>query len=236
VGKSGTETRFPTDFPFTLHAPAVTLPTVNRLLNEIGRTQRLAVLHELKRSTGLPVKELARRLGMSYMGVKQHCLDLQRGGYLDTWRNPKPVGRPEMLYRLTRKSHELFPLQSHEMLLQVLAAAKQLYGPTAPAKLLFLHFREKTEAYRAKLRGDTVAERAKWFARIRDREGCMPEVDSGPPLRIVERHSPIADLFEVFPETATMERELFERVLGAKVHRTTKSAGALYECVFEIGE
>ena len=208
---------------------------MNRLLNEIGRTQRLAVLHELKRSNGLPVKELARRLGMSYMGVKQHCLDLQRDGYLDTWRNPKPVGRPELLYRLTRKSHELFPLQSHEMLLQVLSAARQLYGPTAPAKLLFMHFREKTEAYRAKLRGETVEERAKWFARLRDREGCMAEVNAGPPMRIVERHSPIADLFTTFPEAAGMERELFERVLGAKVRREAAENGGLYECVFEIG-
>ncbi len=207
---------------------------MNRLLNEIGRTQRLGVLHELKRSNGLPVKELARRLGMSYMGVKQHCLELQRDGYLDTWRNPKPVGRPEMLYRLTRKSHELFPVQSHEMLLQVLAAARQLFGPTAPAKLLFVHFREKTEAYRAKVRGETIEERAKWFARLRDREGCVTELAPGPPLRLVERHSPIADLFAAFPETEGMERELFERVLGAKVRREARTTGGLYECVFEI--
>ncbi len=117
---------------------------------------------------------------MSYMGVKQHCLDLQRDGYLDTWRNPKPIGRPEMLYRLTRKSHELFPVQSHEMLLQVLAAARQLFGPTAPAKLLFVHFREKTEAYRTRLRGETIEDRAKWFARLRDREGCMTELFGRP--------------------------------------------------------
>ncbi|HVE15767.1 MAG TPA: winged helix-turn-helix transcriptional regulator [Chthoniobacterales bacterium] len=207
---------------------------MNRLLNEIGRSQRLSVLQELKRSNGLPVKELAKRLGMSYMGVKQHCLELQRGGYLDTWRNPKPVGRPEMLYRLTRKSHELFPVQAHEMLLQVLSAAKQLYGPTAPAKLLFLHFREKAEGYRSRLKGETVEERVKWFARLRDREGCLTELSPGPPLCIVERHSPIADLFSTFPEAGAMERELFERVLETKVRRVAKETGGLYECVFEI--
>jgi predicted ArsR family transcriptional regulator len=210
---------------------------VNRLLNEIGRSQRLAVLHELKRcANGLPVKELAGRLGMSYMGVKQHCLDLHRDGYLDTWRNPKPIGRPEMLYRLTRKTHELFPVQSHDMLLDVFSAAKQLYGPTAPAKLLFVHFREKAEVYRAKLRGETLEERAKWFARLRDREGCMAELDAGPPLRIVERHSPIADLFDAVAESAAMEREMFERVLDARVRREVKASGGLYECVFEIGQ
>jgi len=208
---------------------------MNRILTEIGRTQRIAVLHEIKRSNGLPVKELARRLGMSYMGVKQHCLDLQRDGYLDTWRNPKPVGRPELLYRLTRKSHELFPQQSHEMLRSVLQAARQLFGPTAPGKLLFIHFREKAEEYRARLRGDTIEEKAKWFMRLRDKEGCVPELELGPPLRIIERHSPIAELFTEFPETETMERDLFERVLGTRVRRTSRTTGGLYECVFEVG-
>jgi predicted ArsR family transcriptional regulator len=208
---------------------------VNRLLNEIGRTQRLGIVHELKRSNGLPVKELARRLGMSYMGVKQHCIELHRDGYLDTWRNPRPVGRPEMLYRLTQKAHELFPVQSHDMLLAVLAAARELYGPTAPAKLLFVHFREKMEGYRAKVRGETPAERAKWLARLREAEGCMATFEPGPPLRLIERHSPMAELFTRFPETEGMERELFEKVLGAKVRRIAKTTSGLYECVFEIG-
>lgn len=207
---------------------------MNRILTEIGRTQRIAVLHEIKRSNGLPVKELARRLGMSYMGVKQHCLDLQRDGYLDTWRNPKPVGRPELLYRLTRKSHELFPQQSHEMLRSVLGAARQLYGPTAPGKLLFIHFREKAEEYSSRLRGETIEEKAKWLVRLRDKEGCVPELELGPPLRIIERHSPIAELFAEFPETETMERDLFERVLGTRIRRVSRTTGGLYECTFEV--
>lgn len=207
---------------------------MNRLLSEIGRTQRLAIIHELKRSTGLPVKELARRLEMSYMGVKQHCIELHRDGYLDTWRNPKPVGRPELLYRLTQKAHELFPTQANDMLLAVLEGARQLFGPNAPGKLLFLHYRQLTEDYRARVRGDSVAERARWFARVREREGCMAVIEEGPPLRIIERHSPILALFTRFPELEAMEREMFERVLGARVRRSVTSQGALYEATFEI--
>jgi len=45
---------------------------------------------------------------MSYMGVKQHCVELEEEGYLDTWRRSKGIGRPEMIYRLTARSHELF--------------------------------------------------------------------------------------------------------------------------------
>ncbi len=208
---------------------------MNRLLAEIGRTPRLAIIHELKRSHGLAVKELSCRLAMSYMGVKQHCIELHRDGYLETWRSPKPVGRPEMIYRLTRRSQELFPVESHQMLISVLGSARQLFGATAPGKLLFLNFRERTESYLARVRGETVEERAKWFARARDEEGCLASLDAGPPLRVVERHSPLADLFAAFPETEGMERELVERVVGAKVRRAAKVTGGLYECTFEIG-
>ncbi|MGC1479162.1 MAG: winged helix-turn-helix transcriptional regulator [Chthoniobacterales bacterium] len=209
---------------------------VNRLLVEIGRSQRVAIVHELQRSQGLPVKELAARLGMSYMGIKQHCQDLAKDGYVDTWRNPKPVGRPEMVYRLTRKAEELFPTESNAMAIDFLATAKQLFGPTASGKILMIYFRRKTEGYFEKVKGEDVATRAKWFARVREREGCMATLESTErQLVIVERHSPIASLLEQYPETAKLERDLVEKVIGVPVKRETRTAGALYECRFVIG-
>ena len=60
-----------------------------RLITEIGKSQRLRLVNRLKRTQGLSVGELAEALGMSYMGVKQICVELERLGYLDTWRRPK---------------------------------------------------------------------------------------------------------------------------------------------------
>jgi len=57
-----------------------------RLIAEIGRTQRLEIVNSLKRSRGMSVNELVDKMKMSYMGIKQYCLSLQRDGYLDTWR------------------------------------------------------------------------------------------------------------------------------------------------------
>ncbi len=91
-----------------------------RILAEIGRTQRLEILNSLKRSKGMSVNELVRKMKMSYMGIKQHCLTLQRDGYLDTWRRPQKMGRPEMVYRLTRRTHELFPSDSNQVTIELL--------------------------------------------------------------------------------------------------------------------
>src|SRR5712664_3075781 len=121
-------------------------PMNQRLLAEIGRTQRLEILNSLKRTKGMSVNELVEKMGMSYMGIKQHCLTLQRDGYLDTWRRPQKMGRPEMVYRLTRRSHDLFPADSNEFTLELLKSAEEIYGANAPEKLLYSVFKKKTAA------------------------------------------------------------------------------------------
>jgi predicted ArsR family transcriptional regulator len=221
-----------------------------RLITEIGKSQRLALVNTLKRTQGLSVRELSAALKMSYMGVKQICLELARLGYLDTWRRPRPpgqVGRPELAYRLTRKAHELFPETSNETTLRLLEAAQILFGPKAAEKLLFTLFQKKTEACLAKIKGETVAERARQLAALRDAEGCMASVETGgegeaspaaasrPKLRIVERHSPIADLQAAYPALLPrLEQDLYTRVLRTPVKREQTLASGLYEAVFRV--
>src|SRR3954467_15578219 len=115
----------------------------HQLLAEIGRTQRLEILNSLKRSKGMSVNELVRKMKMSYMGIKQHCLTLQRDGYLDTWRRPQKMGRPEMVYRLTRRTHDLFQTDSNQFTLELLRAAQDTYGRNAPEKLLYSLYEKK---------------------------------------------------------------------------------------------
>ena len=207
-----------------------------RLISEIGRTQRLEIINSLKRTRGLSVNELVDRMNMSYMGIKQHCITLHRDGYLDTWRRPQKMGRPEMVYRLTRRSHDLFQADSNQFTLEMLKAAQEIYGPNAPEKLLYTIFKKRTATLKAKAKGDTVAERAKWLAHFRDGEGYMSQFindkDGGP--RILECHSPILNLLEHYPNIARFEQDMFEGVLGTRVRRQVIRNSGLYECVFQF--
>lgn len=205
-----------------------------RILAEIGRTQRLEILNSLKRSKGMSVNELVRKMKMSYMGIKQHCLTLQRDGYLDTWRRPQKMGRPEMVYRLTRRTHDLFQSDSNAFTLELLKSVQETYGPNAPEKLLYNVFERKIALLKAKVKGDTVADRARWLARVRDVEGCMSqfslEEQGGP--QILECHSPILNLLDAFPIVGRLEQDLFEGVLGTSVRREETRNSGLYECAF----
>jgi predicted ArsR family transcriptional regulator len=208
---------------------------MQRLLSQIGRSQRLAVVNHLKRSTeGLTVAELAARLDMSYMGVKQHCLDLERDGYVDTFRRHRGVGRPELLYRLTTRAHDLFPQADNALCLSLLDQAKRLFGAGAPEKILFLHFQTKTAEYQGKIRGDSLAEKARSFARLRDTEGFMAEYVSDP-ARVIERHHPMLGLIAAYPNVIALEREMIQRVLGVPVQRESRQIGGGYECVYLLG-
>lgn len=201
-------------------------------ISEVGRSQRMRIIETLKKTQGLSVNELGERLKLSYMGVKQHCDELERNGYVDTWRRPKPVGRPEMVYRLTPKAQVFFPKATNATTIEVLHAANRLYGHAAGEKLLYSVFALKTEEYMRKLRGNTVLELAETLVKIRDQEGYMSELSRDGPVAIVEYHSPIFDLLDEFPLVRRLEREMMERVLGVRIEREEEMASGLYRCRF----
>ena len=206
-----------------------------QLLSEIGRTQRLEIINTLKRTRGLSVNELVAKMKMSYMGIKQHCLTLERDGYLDTWRRPQKMGRPEMVYRLTRRSHDLFPCDSNDLTLEVLKSVKEIYGTNAPEKMLYNVFERRTAALKAKVKGASVADRAKWLVKEREKEGFMSQFmvddrDGGP--QILECHSPIMNLIDEYPIVGRLEQDLVEAILGTPVRREETRTSGLYECAF----
>jgi len=206
-----------------------------RLLAEIGRTQRLEILNILKRTRGLSVNQMVAKMKMSYMGIKQHCLTLERDGYLDTWRRPQKMGRPEMVYRLTRRSHDLFQADSNAFTLDLLQSIQEIYGTNAPEKLLYNLFERKTEALKKEVKGETVEERAKALAKVRDDEGYMSQylntaTEGGP--QILECHSPIMNLVERYAIIGRLEQDMFAAVLQTPVRREETRTSGLYECCF----
>jgi len=224
------QSRFP--ITFNLNPSAMFL----RSIRDIAKPQQFAIIDLLKRSTGMPVAEMGRALKMSYMGVKQHCADLERKGWLDTWRRPVPNGRPEKLYRLTTKAAGFFPEAGNEMTLEILHSIHEIYGGSAPDKLLINYFVRKTAAYLKKIKGGSIAERATAFAKLRNMEGHCAEVecDNETGFRITEYHSPLKDIVDVYPTVRRMEEQMFNKVLMTTVQRLEERASGLTKFVYLI--
>ncbi len=187
---------------------------------EIAPSVSWEILNLVKRNGGMCVKELSAKLKMSYMGVKQHCDDLKRRGYLDTWRRPKKTGRPEKIYRPAEKLDLVLPNWSSELCLGLLSLAAQAYGDTVPDRLLYGFLQQKVERWNAKLKAKKPAERAAELAKLRNADGWMCEViDDADGLRLVDHHSPMAEVARLYPSLADMEVRVLSRVFGHTLQR-----------------
>ena len=211
----------------------------SQALRDIARPTYAEILEALKRSDGMAVSELAKELKMSYMGVKQHCVNLEKKGYLKTWRVPRTqVGRPEKLYRLTDACEELFPQAGPTLTLNLLKGVKQLYGESAPEKMLFHHFEDQRQRWSAKMKGvNSVAEKAAKLAELRDAEGCFSKCsyDSQTGLRIEEYHHPMTKIYEQYPSALRMEVQMMEQLLGSRmVRKVVEGAKGRELVVYEV--
>lgn len=205
------------------------------LLRDILHSPVTEIILHLKKSSGLSVKELCALMGMSYMGVKQHCMDLEKKGYLDTWRRPKAQGRPEKVYRLTCKLDPLFPKATEEMLLDLLKNAERIFGQTAPEKLIYAFFQSKADEYQARVDQETELEnKVLVLARLRSADGCMSVAEVSPTggVRLVDYHCPWAALARKYPLIAEIECDLMERLLSCDVERAVEENSGLKRIIY----
>ena len=192
--------------------------------HDLLKPQWLATLAELKTSGGLAVSELSRRLGSSYMTVKQHCEDLTKLGYLDRSRMPRTkIGRPEIFYRLSGKAETLFLTIPPSFTLEILDHVKQLFGENAPERLLFQYFQRQEQEWKSRLsKGTTVLYKAQLFAKIREQEGlfirCIHDPESGT-IILREFHHPLRSIFDSYPRAIALEQRAVEAALGVRVSR-----------------
>ena len=194
------------------------------IFQEMFHPSKAAIISSLKRSDGLPVSEVAKQVDMSYMGVKQHCINLEKMGFLESWRVPrKEVGRPEKLYRLTSKCDELFPTAGAEVSVAILKQAEELFGSDAPEKLLKAYFQKKQALWAQKIDSTaSLEEKVQTISKLREDDGYFNSINvaDANSISITEYHNPYFTVLEKYPVAIAFEQDIFEELVGMKVERT----------------
>jgi predicted ArsR family transcriptional regulator len=209
----------------------------SKLLRKLAKSQKYLILAEIKRSQGLSVSQLCERINLSYMGVKQHCVSLEKDGYLDTWRRPKGMGRPEKAYRLTPLAQEFFPSEHTNFTSEILRSLEEVYGPAAPEKILYQIFQNQTVKLQAKVSGNSLEERTRSLVALRDQDGYMSEYYFNPDIQrhqIIEYNSPLLVIADRFTILTQLENKLIENILGTRVQREQERISGLYKCQFTL--
>ncbi|QSR88840.1 helix-turn-helix transcriptional regulator [Methylacidiphilum caldifontis] len=207
---------------------------MNSLLSNLIKDSRYNILFELKRNPGLSISELTKKINLSYMGVKQHCLALEKEGFLETHKRQKSVGRPEIVYCLTEKADVFFPKDPSFFVEKLLNGIEALYGSLVLDRLLYWVYRKDGEYLSQAVKNLPLEDRAKELLSFREEKGYMGRlvIDNEIEYKIIEFHNPILALLDKYPIIRSFEKKMFEKVLGVPVKRIEDRSFGSYYCTF----
>jgi predicted ArsR family transcriptional regulator len=202
------------------------------------RTRR-AILERLKQDGPQDAAALAEALGVSAMAVRQHLYALEAEELITFREEPRPLGRPAKLWRLTEAADRFFPNGHAELTLGLLEAMRSAFGEAGLDRLVAARTEQQAAHY-----GERVAKtgplkgRLAALAEVRTEEGYMASVEpagAGGYL-LIENHCPICAAARVCQGLCAGELALFQSVLGTDVavERSDHILAGARRCAYRI--
>ena len=194
------------------------------MVSETARTgtdkTRRAIVKLLKTEGAMDAAQLASRLHLTAMAVRQHLYELQRQKLVTAEERPVPLGRPAKYWELTPDANRLFPDAYAELSVDLIDALQNTFGQAGLQRVLAARFAKQQDDYRKRIpQSAPLKERLRILAGIRTEEGYMAEVKPLPrgAFLLIENHCPICAAATVCKGFCTTEIDLFRSVLGPDV-------------------
>jgi predicted ArsR family transcriptional regulator len=198
-------------------------------------SKRETILAFLKTRGHATLGEIAAHLEVSKQAALRHLEGLESAGLatVAALEAHRP-GRPENVYRLTAAAGEHFPDGHRELTGELVD-----FMSTEQLRVFFEKRAARLEAeYAPRLAGLDFSGRVRELAKLASEHGHMAEVvelgDGG--LAIRHCNCPIQDVAARTGLPCVNEQQMYERLLGADVARTTWMAEAADDCTYVMKE
>jgi predicted ArsR family transcriptional regulator len=203
------------------------------------RKTRRAITKLLKTEGPIDSAQLAERLKLTAMAVRQHLYALQREGLVTAEERPVPIGRPAKFWRLTREADRLFPEAYAELSVALIDSVKDAFGDEGLERVLTSRCARQRVDYGKRIKpADSLEKKLRELAKVRTEEGYMAEIRSGADgsYLLVENHCPICAAANVCQGFCTTELDLFRDVLGpgVAVERAEHIIKGDHRCVYVV--
>jgi len=198
------------------------------------------ILLQLKTKGPQPAAQIARRMGVTAMAVRQHLYSLRDNGLVTYEDQRRKVGRPARMWRITEKAQSRFPDSHAEFTVEMLAIVRATFGVRGIDRLLAERTRLQSKAYTERLRaaGRSLETRVHALAKIRTEQGYMAEASHqrDGSFLLVENHCPICAAATACQGLCRDELLLFSTVLGkdVSVERTDHILAGARRCAYRI--
>ena len=165
--------------------------------------------------------DLAARLHLTSMAVRQHLHKLQDQGDVTYEDEAGKVGRPTRLWSLTEAGARGFQDGHAQLSATLIGAARRVYGEEGLRALIEQRKRQQLSAYRKRMpaAAASLRDRVAALAALRREEGYMAEWKQGAQegFLLIENHCPICDAVASCGQLCDGELELFRALLGRRV-------------------
>ncbi len=202
------------------------------------RTRR-SIVDLLKHNGSMDALQLANQLGVTAMAVRQHLYDLHEQRLVTFTEEPRTMGRPAKMWKLTSEANRLFPDGYADLTVSLIESMKEAFGDDGLEKLLEIRTRKQVMNYRSKAPADlSLKEKLKALAKSRTDEGFMADVieNADESFYFVEKHCPICEAARACTNLCKKELEMFQDVLGndVKISRDEHILKGNNRCVYWI--
>jgi predicted ArsR family transcriptional regulator len=199
---------------------------------------RRMMLEALKRQGPLSAKQLARNLGITVAGVRQHLVACEQDGIVSSEARRHGPGRPSLLYSLTEHGQHLFGQRYERLALDLLDAARRIGGTEMVERLFEQRYRNQLRRYLPAAEEDDVRAKVQTLARLREGDGYMAEAETDGAGRatLIQHHCPILSVASAYPNLCACELRLFGKILGPgmTVERTEHMIEGDRACRFSV--
>ena len=204
-----------------------------------GAPAREKILFYLKTKGPETAGQLADRLRVTPMAVRQHLYLLQEEGLVGYEDERRKIGRPARVWRITPAAGTHFPDSHAELAVGMIQAVRAAFGKDGLDRLIVERSRVQTENYRARVgRNGSLAQRLTALAAVRKAEGYMAEwsKEADGTYLFVENNCPICAAAEICQGICGAEQDVFRAVLGDGVHveRTEFLLDGARRCAYRV--
>jgi len=197
------------------------------------------LLYALKSRGPLGTRDLARALGITEVGVRQHLTKLHSESLVAFDDQAGEVGRPKRMWRLTPKGHARFPDTHGDLTVSLIESIRSIFGAAGLDRLIQARQEAMVANYRQALEPyPDLGDRVDVLVRLRTVEGYMAkfEMQRDGSCLLIENHCPICAAAKACQGFCRSELELFQAAFGAGVS-VTRQEHLLSEgrrCVYRI--
>ena len=197
------------------------------------------LLYTLKSRGPQATSALARALGITVVGIRQHLAKLHAEGLVAFDDQAGEIGRPKRFWRLTTKGHGRFPDTHGDLTVNLIGGIRSVFGEEGLDRLIAVRQKSAVEAYRRALEPCSgLEDRIRTVARLRTEEGYMAEFEAEPDgsFLLIENHCPICAAAKTCQGFCRSELELFRAAFGteALVMRQEHLLSNGRRCVYRV--